>query len=694
MNPRFLLLLVMLILWVRSIEAESVVVGFSRFHSSAPSTSGGRLLFNELGCANCHPVSTSLPVRRGPEIQGITTRIDADWLRAFLADPESIHAGSTMPSVLSQKPEEIESVVHYLGSLKAKTEAKPKASSHVNAKRGEELFHTIGCVACHQAGKEFKPEDGFPADSERSYPSIAFPELKKKYTLANLSSFLLDPLKTRPDGRMPKIALEDTEATDIAGYLLGFESSDSKVAPTLTPFTPDPEMIKKGRDIVAKSRCFACHTLPKDVSVNLVALKKNEGGCLANPPQEGTPHYSLTEEQRSALAAFLKSPNETLSSNETTKLTLESLNCVACHERDGIGGPDVARKAYFIGDHNLGDTGRYAPPLTGVGRKLQTEWLAGVLLGENRVRPYLKTRMPIYGAATKPLAHMLAASDRKDATALPAGDDTAGRKLLGTQGGIGCITCHRWGERASLGIQALDLSNMGQRLQPEWLFEYLIDPAAYRPGTLMPSFWPGGKSSNQTILGGDTARQIASIYSFAKSANGVPEGFPEISGGEFELVPKEKPIIQRTFLKEVGTHAILVGFPTGVHLAYDGKGGRPFMLWKGKFFDAYTTWFSRFAPFEKPLSEDVARWPDPSPEQENLRFEGYKLKKNGSPIFLFSHLETLIEDQFEGVENGLAREISWSGASIHPPITHPLNVTIQEVPFAHSNQLRFIYLWK
>lgn len=694
MNKRLLLLLTPLLFWVKDVEAEPVVVGFSRFHSDAPSAKGGLLLFNELGCANCHQPDTGLPARRGPEIQGITTRVDADWLRTFLASPESAHAGSAMPSMLSNNPADIEPVVHYLGSLNPKTSAKPKASSHVNAKRGEELFHTIGCAACHQPGKDYRTEDGVPSNSERSYPSIAFPELKKKYTLSRLSDFLLDPLKTRPDGRMPKIALDDTEATDIAGYLLEFESSDLKVAPSLRPFTADPEMAKRGRDIVAKSRCSACHTLPKDVSAALVGLKKNEGGCLNATPLEGLPHYALTGEQRSALHAFLKSASETLSAKETTNLTLESLNCAACHERDGLGGPDAVHKAYFRGDHNLGDTGRYPPPLTGVGRKLQTDWLLRVLTGENRVRPYLKTRMPIYGSATESLGSQLAESDKKETKSLPGGDDTAGRKLLGTQGGIGCITCHKWGERASLGIQALDLSNIGHRLQPEWLFEYLIDPAAYRPGTLMPSFWPGGQSSNPNILGGDTARQIASIYSFAKSANGEPEGFPEVSGGQFELVPKERPIVQRTFLKEVGTHAILAGFPTGFHLAYDGKGGRPIMLWKGKFFDAYTTWFSRFAPFEKPLSEEIVRWPAPGPEQEKLQFEGYRLKKNGSPIFLFTYLEGQVEDQFEGVENGIVRDISWSGTAVRPPITHPLNVTVQETPVTRPNQLRFIYLWK
>ena len=62
-------------------------------------------------------------------------------------------------------------------------------------------------------------------------------------------------------------------------------------------------------------------------------------------------------------------------------------NCTACHERDGRGGPDTARKAYFLGDHNLGDTGRYPPPLTGIGRKLRPDWLANVLTGELKPHP-------------------------------------------------------------------------------------------------------------------------------------------------------------------------------------------------------------------------------------------------------------------------------------------------------------------
>jgi hypothetical protein len=293
------------------------------------------------------------------------------------------------------------------------------------------------------------------------------------------------------------------------------------------------------------------------------------------------------------------------------------------------------------------------------------------------------------------LGGMLTAADTRKESALTGADDTAGRKLMGTQGGNGCITCHRWGEHPSLGIQALDLSNLGQRIQPAWLREYLINPAGYRPGTLMPSFWPEGKAANREILGGDTDRQIASIYSFAVSANGEPEGFPALGGGEFELVPKDRPIVQRTFMEGVGTHAILVGFPTGVHLAYDGKSARPALAWKGKFFDAYNTWFSRFAPFEKPPGEAIVHWSPAPKDAVPHRFGGYRLDRQGVPTFLFSIEGVPVEERIEGIENGLRRTLTWNAsASQAPIITHPEGVNVTEDAASKSGHRSFTYLWK
>ncbi len=680
------------LLALSSAQGSPVVVAFERFHTAQPTAEGGRLLYNELGCINCHGGSTELPARRGPNLAGVTQRVQADWLRAFLTDPPAARTGTTMPHMLS--PADVDAVLHYLATLKSAA-SKAKGPRHVNAARGESLFHTIGCVACHAPEAGFRPPDGTPTAAEFTHPSEAFPKIRDKWVLGTLADFVREPLKVRPDGRMPQFVLEPQDAIDLAGYLLKYEGSDGQIAPTVPPFRSDKALAERGRTVVAAANCAACHALPKDVAATPVALEDTDAGCMkVGAVTPGVPRYELSVAQRSGLKLFLAEANRPAAATTVATLALQALNCTACHDRDGLGGPDTARKTYFQGDHNLGDTGRYPPPLTGVGRKLQPEWLADVLAGNARVRPYLKTQMPIYGEAVSKLGTLLASADAKTETPLPGGDDTAGRKLMGTLGGLGCITCHRWGSRPSLGIQGLDLSNLGQRLQPGWLAEYLVNPAAYRAGTLMPSFWPSGKAANAEILGGDTARQIASIYSFAKSANGEPEGFPENQSGEFEIIPKEHPVVQRTFMEGVGTHAILVGFPQGVHLAYDGKNGRPALAWRGKFFDGYNTWFSRFAPFEKPLGSSVVHWPVPSASSSGTHFDGYRLDTQRAPIFLLTVGGVRMEDRFEPIEGGLRRVLKWDAAALKDiDIAHPDGASVTEEPGSTAGQRRFTYLW-
>ncbi len=691
MKPSFALYVAILLAPLATLHASPLVTGFERFHAATPTAEGGRLLYNELGCVNCHGGETGLPALRGPALATVTQRVRSEWLRKFLADPASIHPGTVMPQVLAKADDKTLVVIeHYLASLKPKTASKgPAKILHVNGARGGELFNTLGCVACHAPGKDFVPPEGLPKASEFTHRSVSFGDLKAKYSLDSLGTFILDPLKVRTDGRMPKIVMDRQDAIDIAGYLLEFQGSDGRLDNPIDGVIADKALAIAGRKAVISARCAACHDLPKDAAAAPVALKKTEGGCLDADHAKG-PRYALSEAQRAALKLFLAKKDETASPKLAADLTLQALNCVACHERDGQGGPDTARKPYFQGDHNLGDTGRYPPPLTGVGGKLRPEWLSKVLLGENRVRPYLKTKMPQYGAATAELGKLLGVADARVALKFEGGDDTAGRKLMGTQGGAGCITCHRWGDRPSLGIQGPDLSNIAARLQEGWLREYLINPAAYRAGTLMPSFWPAGKSFNPAILGGDTDKQIASIFKFVESANGEPEGFPQNRNGEFEIIPKDRPVVQRAFTDGVGVRAILVGFPTGVHLAYDGDKGGPALAWKGRFFDAYLTWYSRFPIFEKPLGSQVVAWPKPAG-----RFLGYRLDAKGNPTFLNEQGGVKVEETYEGIENGFRRTVTWVPTpDFAPTITHPTGMVVDMKESSTQGHRVFTYLWK
>ena len=685
-----MMLRLVILLGAAALGAEPLVTGFERFHASAPTAEGGRLLYNELGCVNCHGGATGLPAMRGPALATVTQRVRSEWLRKFVADPASVHPGTVMPQVLAKADDKtLVAIEHYFASLKPKAASKAAAKiMHVNGARGGELFNTLGCVACHAPGKDFIPAEGVPKASEFTHRSVGFADLKAKYSLDSLGAFILDPLKVRADGRMPKTAMDRQDSIDIAGYLLEFQGSDGRIDQPVVSIVADKNLAIAGRKAVIAGQCAACHDLPKDAAAKPVALNKNEGGCLEADHAKG-PRYTLSDAQRASLKLFLANKDESASPKLAADLTLHALNCVACHERDGKGGPDVARKPYFQGDHNLGDTGRYPPPLTGIGGKLRPEWLAKVLAGENRVRPYLKTKMPQYGAATAELGKLLGVADARVALKFEGGDDTAGRKLMGTQGGAGCITCHSWSDRPSLGIHGPDLSNVAARLQEGWLREYLINPAAYRPGTLMPSFWPAGQSFNPSILGGDTDKQIASIFKFIESANGEPEGFPQNRNGEFEIVPKDRPVVQRAFTDGVGVRAILVGFPTGVHLAYDGDKGGPGLAWKGRFFDAYLTWYSRFPTFEKPIGTQVVAWPKPTG-----RFLGYRLDAKGNPTFLNEQGGVKVEETYEGIENGLRRTVTWAPTpDFNPTIAHPLELKPTEESSAQGRRV-FTYLWK
>ena len=692
-------------LWLMAagaVDAEPLVTGYERFHAGASSPEEGALLYSELGCANCHQHGPALPDRRGPVLGGIKDRAKGEWIAAFLDAPQQFKAGTMMPALFeglpkAEKAAQIESVVHYLMSLQPVGKAaKPKVGKHANAERGSARYHQVGCVACHAPTPDFHPAAGAPKPEDFSSRPVPFPDLKAKYSLLSLAAFLGNPGHARPDGRMPDLGLSEEDTLDIASHLLDFRESDPREAAALAPFKVNGELAKKGAEVAARLNCVACHRLTAEDRSVAVEINNREqpSGCLSGMPAANRPQYELSEGQRAALLAYVKLPEPpAFTAAQRTDMTLKAMNCLACHDRDGVGGPDAARNRFFAGDEGIADAGRLAPPLKGIGRKLRPEWMTGVFKGSHRARPYVLTRMPKYPAQAEWLTKLLTETDRKPLPAMVTGDPEAGRQLAGVLGGMNCITCHRWGDKPSLGIQALDISDLNQRLNPEWFRDYLLNPVGYRPGTLMPPLWPGGQSLNKDVLGGDTEKQIASLWAFIESGEGLPRGYPDHVSGAFELIPKDRPIIQRTFLNEVGTHAILAGFPGGLNVAYDGENGRPALAWKGRFFDAYSTWFVRAAPFEDPLEKEVHAWPKLS-GSESGGFRGYRVDREGNPTFLITVDGVAVEDHYAVHEGTLVRTVTWPAGTAEPAWQHPGGLTLASGKPAGPHQRAFIYSWK
>ena len=349
-----------------------------------------------------------------------------------------------------------------------------------------------------------------------------------------------------------------------------------------------------------------------------------------------------------------------------------------------MGGPEVGRASYFeaVGQHDLGDAGRFPPVLTGVGRKLTADALRRSIRGDDRTRPYLATRMPDYGAAhAATLVDLFEQVDLTD-DIVPverAGRNRYGRHLIG-QSGLACVGCHDLQGYKSSGIGAIDLAHAPKRLRVEWFRDFLIDPSRFSPGTRMPSFWPGGEAVNKEVLRGNTKRQIDSlwVYLMELDQTRLPVGLEDNEA--FELKPTDRPIVFRTFMTGVGMHAVAVGFPEGIHAAFDSQQIRWAQVWRGRFLDAESTWDDRFTPLTPALSDDLvvlppgpsfailadgtSPWPSAGGIPSRYRFRGFRLDESGVPVFLYEFAGLRFEDRVTSAHDGrsLRREVRLRGS--------------------------------
>jgi len=663
-------------LWV---VAQPVVPGFDRFPHDTPAAqiAGGEALINELNCIACHAdnkqQSNRFESRPAPVLFTTHNPASAGWLKRWLDDPQNLKPGTIMPDLLhgldqKDKAHTVDALRHYLMSLTPQLGKQAVFIGEPN--KGKKLYQAIGCAQCHSPDAK---------DNGRDLP---LGELHQKYAQAQLIQFLLNPLHSRPAGRMPRVPMTQQEAGHVTTFLLsrGPLRKDSDLA-------KGPDALKlreEGKGLYQKLRCANCHSaresnvLP-NFSKTLAKLDLSQG-CLSAKPPKRAPHFHLNANQTKAITAALKAKPGALTMQERTHHRMRQLNCTACHTRDGLGKPDPARDSLFTTTGNdLGDEGRLPPSLTGVGAKLTEPALHKILRSEDVMRPYMTTRMPDFGEAHAKffVRHLAVADARANVKPTPrdgqenrVGRNQYGRELMGIKG-LNCITCHQLGGHKSLGIQAMDLAHSTNRLRPEWFRDYLINPANFRPGTRMPSFWPNRKAVSP-ILGRNTERQIDSLWVYLNEfeQTRLPEGL-EKKGG-FELKPGKRPIVFRTFMEGAGTHAIAIGYPEGIHAAFDSEQVRWALLWRGKFLDAESTWDDRFTPPTPPLGESVITLgPGPTvallknlkqPWPKNgLQMQGYRLAKDGTPTLLYSHGTTKITDTLAPKGKGMRQLIELAG---------------------------------
>ncbi len=476
---------------------------------------------------------------------------------------------------------------------------------------------------------------------------------------------------------------ETSLEVDIAGQgltrqpLSGFLFSEPVIPepdPGKPTFSVDAELVAKGRTLFARIGCASCHSMTVDgrkiaseLKAPQLAELRADAGCLAKNVPEKSPKFGLSDAQRHALALALKNPSAE-SPSETVHRTLATMNCYACHQRDKIGGVERVRDGSFQSlQKEMGDEGRLPPNLSGVGDKLQPDWLRHVLHnGSDERKNYMVTRMPKFGPKdVDPLIGLFADVDQKPVSMpdanFPEPDyrvKAAGRLMVGGQS-LSCIKCHDFGPHPSTGVRAISLTTMNRRLRADWFYRYVLDPQAYRRGTRMPAAWPFGQTNVRDVLNADVNLQVQAVWRYLSDGDkaAVPAG---LIREPIELKPQSEPVIYRNFIEGAGSRAIGVGYPEGVNLAFDANNMRLALIWHGAFIDASRHWTGRGQGFEAPLGDDILPLPDrvpfivlDTPDREfpaeqgreiGYKFLGYRLDSDRRPVFRYSLSGLRVED--------------------------------------------------
>ena len=683
---------------------------FSLQPPDAVAAGHGQRLFVSRGCVACHrpPESAGTgaapsPLSRSsvpfPELE---SKYSFRSLTAFLREPHQSRPSGRMPD-MRLSPQDAERIAHYLlqrtrvpGAL-AYTLYRGQVweglkSEEVRAERGGQVrdfaLKSLGEVGHHTAIRY----DGWMNIAKRGSYRFFLTMNGGSLTVDGHSLVVQEPSDGRGvkewevaleldsgwrsiqltyfhTGHDPKFSFE-MEGPGFARSPLPeslLSVSREPIAP-FEPFQVDPALAAQGRQEFATRGCAQCHDdlqIRSTPGPSWAGLRAGQG-CLSEAVGRW-PRYDLSPDQRAHITqALVRASAPEWTDTQRLHKTLVTFNCIACHERAGVGGVLAERAGLFTGtEPNLGDSGRLPPTLNHVGAKLTPEGLREVLLRGQRVRRYLDASMPQYGEAqVGHLVDLFARIDRLEPAPIPAVTQSTlfrsvGHELVGSEG-FSCIACHEFNGQKSGEMGAVDLATASRRLQKNWFHLYLREPARFNPTVIMPSYWPEGRSARTHLLEGDAARQIEAVWIYladgdrAKKPAGLSRQSRELRVGDTtELCRGQSP---------VGYRGIGVGYPERLNLAFDSGELALRLLWKGEFVSVDAGHFhprgtDQIAfppgiPFHR-LESPEATWPRKAktnhlfPQDHGYQFLGYHLDAQRRPTFRYRFDGILVEDFFE-----------------------------------------------
>jgi len=449
----------------------------------------GLMLIERAGCYACHEVPNHEDwPKPGPTLENIASKVSKDWAYRWIQDPHKFRYNTWMPSFFNQtnssdpesvrwSKQEIHAIVEYLFKNSTPYELKDVPVKG-DVSRGKELVASIGCFGCHKMRHQSNGEKLTRESLLREQgPNLI--GLGTKTSRKWLYNWLKDPNRYHPTTRMPNLRLSDQEAADIVEFLAqdkepGFvkdpippvnektlddimleylEQNMTKedAHAELKKMSVEEKLLWTGKKLIGHYGCYSCHDIKgfkdyKPIGTSLAeigekSVERLDFGFVDIPEnrtawivQKLTDPRIFDEGRIRLQREKLRMPNFNFSDDEIQAITTALLGFVK--ERPSLAEPDATKNVYLHKGEKLI-------------RQFNCEG-CHTLHGEGgAIRDKVAEWLVDYQGRGKDEAHALIAS-----------------------------------------FSPPDLSGEGDRVQSQWLFNFIHQPITIRPWlkVRMPTF--------------------------------------------------------------------------------------------------------------------------------------------------------------------------------------------------------------
>jgi mono/diheme cytochrome c family protein len=465
----------------------------------------GEQIIKSIGCLGCHVVEETDRSKIGPRrtfgqpLENIGNKTTYEWLYNWVRDPKHYNPDTYMPD-LRLTDQQTADVATYLTTLKGAAGDGPKATPSAKDVDDVLLTYLMATLPAEEARTQLGKLDGQRKELELGQRVIA---RYGCFSCHDIKGFE----KAQPIGT--ELSEEGTKLVSRLDF--GFVDTirhGDKLA-WFHQKVRDPRIFDKGKVLQPLEKLRMPDYMASDEEADRLV----------------TAIMSLQKEIQPAQAMPARAARR--DNMVSGRNFVQRRNCVSCHNIEGAaaGGEFVK----LVTDPSL------APPgLTPEGARVQADWLYAFLRGPITIRPWLNVRMPTFGfddpSLNRVIRYFEAVSDKMDTFQTHEVVKASAQNNLAGEGAqlftvLKCQACHVLGEipkdqpTANL---APDLRMAPERLQPDWIIEWLKNPARILPGTRMPQFWPEYPKSPYPQLNGDGVLQVRSIRDHLMTLHGGP----------------------------------------------------------------------------------------------------------------------------------------------------------------------------